>query len=122
MKTEQIHLVVDVPEDCEDVNPQITIDDMLRDVNPEYWQWHIIEAGEPLAWLIDWPDEPELGSYFSEATSENGRSRPLYLHPSGDAKDTELLISKIAELEAWQAAAFDAHPNLDLDIEASKEK
>ncbi len=29
-------------------------------------------------------------------------------------------VARIAELEAWQAAAFDAHPNLDLDIEAAQ--
>lgn len=39
-------------------------------------------VGEAVAWLIDWPDEPELGHYFSEDRNENGRSRPLYLHPA----------------------------------------
>lgn len=38
-------------------------------------------VGEPVAWLIDWPDEPELGDYFAhEPVPPNvGRSRPLYL-------------------------------------------
>lgn len=36
-------------------------------------------AGEPAAYLIDWPDEPELGHYFSESPTETGRCRPLYL-------------------------------------------
>ena len=36
-------------------------------------------AGEPVAYLIDWPDEPELGHYFAESPTETGRCRPLYL-------------------------------------------
>ena len=36
-------------------------------------------AGEPAAYLIDWPDEPELGHYFSESPTETGRCRPRYL-------------------------------------------
>jgi hypothetical protein len=43
---------------------------------------------EPVAWIIDWPDEPELGHYFSEAPDAiGGRSRPLYMQP---LKMTEL--------------------------------
>ena len=34
-------------------------------------------SGEPVVWMIDWPDEPELGHCFSEAPSPSGRSRPL---------------------------------------------
>lgn len=37
---------------------------------------------DAVAWLIDWPDEPELGHYLGEDRNENARSRPLYLHPS----------------------------------------
>jgi hypothetical protein len=37
---------------------------------------------EPVAWYIDWPDEPELGHYFAEEPSEMGRNRPLVF---GDA-------------------------------------
>lgn len=33
---------------------------------------------QPLAWLIDWPEEPELGHYFSDEPNERARSRPLY--------------------------------------------
>lgn len=38
----------------------------------------LAQQQEPVAWMIDWPDEPELGHYFAEAPSEAGRSRPLY--------------------------------------------
>ena len=36
-------------------------------------------AGEaqPVAWFIDWPDEPELGHYIAESPAGYGRSRPL---------------------------------------------
>lgn len=32
---------------------------------------------EPVAWLIDWPDEPDLGHYLAESPAEIGRSRAL---------------------------------------------
>ncbi|WP_250519514.1 hypothetical protein [Caballeronia sp. NCTM1] len=44
---------------------------------------------EPVAWLIDWPDEPDLGHYFAEAPVDPlyGRSIPLYAHRwTGDAE------------------------------------
>ncbi|CAB3857521.1 hypothetical protein LMG3410_02106 [Achromobacter aegrifaciens] len=36
-------------------------------------------AGEaqPVAWFIDWPDEPQLGHYIAESPADYGRSRPL---------------------------------------------
>ena len=33
---------------------------------------------EPVAWMIDWPDEPELGHYFAEDPTDTGRSQPLH--------------------------------------------
>jgi hypothetical protein len=36
---------------------------------------------QPVAWLIDWPEEPELGYYFSDEPNEHARSRPLYTAP-----------------------------------------
>lgn len=36
---------------------------------------------EPVAWIIDWPDEPELGHYLAERPSRAGRSRQLYAEP-----------------------------------------
>lgn len=41
-----------------------------------------LAAQVPVAWLIDWPDEPELGHYLSESPADNGRSRPLILADS----------------------------------------
>lgn len=42
---------------------------------------------EPVAWMIDWPDEPELGHYFSTGPIEPavGRSVPLYAAPAAPA-------------------------------------
>jgi hypothetical protein len=36
-------------------------------------------GAKPISWLIDWPDEPELGHYFAEEPVDPmyGRSRPL---------------------------------------------
>lgn len=39
-------------------------------------------VGEPVAWLIDWPGEPDLGHYFAEEPVQGGRSRPLYAAPA----------------------------------------
>jgi len=36
----------------------------------------------PVAWMIDWPDEPELGHYFGEEPNSGARSMPLYASPA----------------------------------------
>lgn len=38
------------------------------------------DAREVVAWMIDWPDEPELGHSFSEDPDPTGRSIPLSRH------------------------------------------
>ena len=79
-------------------------------------------AGEPAAYLIDWPDEPELGHYFSESPTETGRCRPLYLAapPTAQAegwrpietapKDgTRILVHPAIEVaDAWSKAHWSA--------------
>lgn len=40
-----------------------------------------LKPGEPVAWIIDWPNEPDLGHYFSEEKTDAGRCRPLYTAP-----------------------------------------
>ncbi|NNJ16407.1 hypothetical protein CSV86_014860 [Pseudomonas putida CSV86] len=47
--------------------------------------------GEPVAWLIDWPEEPELGHYFSDESNPVARSRPLYTHPAPAVQEGELV-------------------------------
>lgn len=66
---------------------------------------------QPAAWMIDWPDEPELGHYFGEEPNSSARSVPLYAAPvapqaAGDAVPVPLTD----ELRtAIQAAADTAH-------------
>ena len=36
---------------------------------------------EPSGYLIDWPDEPDLGDYFAYEPSDCGRCRPLHIIP-----------------------------------------
>jgi hypothetical protein len=61
--------------------------------------------GEPVAWLIDWPDEPDLGHYFGEEPNEFARSVPLYTAPTaalqnGDGRDAlESALRQIADQE-----------------------
>jgi hypothetical protein len=59
-------------------------DQLLRAVQPliEYYEARALLSdggkGEAVAWLIDWPDEPELGHYFGEEPGgPDARSRPL---------------------------------------------
>ena len=56
-------------------------------------------AGEPVAYLIDWPDEPELGNYFAESPTETGRCRPLYLAapPTAQAEGWTKLPGQLPE-------------------------
>lgn len=70
---------------------------------------------EPVAWLIDWPDEPELGHYFAEEPNEGARSRPLYTRPAqaapqaGEAEPLFLLhtgqIDGSGEQDEWDTEA-----------------
>lgn len=46
----------------------------------------------PIAWLVDWPDTPDLGRFFCEKPTNTGRNRPLYKIPTrqwGDLTDGE---------------------------------
>jgi len=40
---------------------------------------------EPVTWLVDWPGEPELGSYFSTEKNDFTRSRPLITTEQAEA-------------------------------------
>ena len=64
------------------------------------------QAVEPVAYLIDWPDEPELGHYFSESATESGRSTPLFTHPAPPATGERAeLIAGFRELaKIWTGA------------------
>lgn len=52
-----------------------------------------VAAGEPVGWIIDWPDEPELGHYFGDSPAGTGsRSRPLYAAPPAAAHGDEAVL------------------------------
>ncbi len=55
------------------------IEERLRDMlmPPARASAPVAEEAHPVAWFIDWPDEPELGHYIAESPAANGRSRPL---------------------------------------------
>ena len=55
---------------------------------------------EPVAWLIDWPDEPELGYYFSDEQNEHARSRPLYTTPPTVQGDEVQRLREVLEFYA----------------------
>lgn len=44
-----------------------------------------IPTPEPVAFLVDWPDEPDLGHYFAEEQASTGRSRPLITTTQAEA-------------------------------------
>jgi len=44
----------------------------------------VLAERKPVGWIIDWPDEPELGHYYSEEANDMARSRPLFTHPTPD--------------------------------------
>ena len=82
--------------------------------------------GEPLAWLIDWPDEPDLGHYFGEEPNEFARSIPLYTAPTaalekGGGRDAWISVDERLPEERQVVLVFrpDAHllpacdPNID---------
>ena len=74
-------------------------------------------AGNACSWT-------EKGEYYTEGTSPDDLHDIPQVRPSR-VLDAEKLVARIEELEAeltylerWRAAAFIAHGNLDLDIEA----
>lgn len=58
---------------------------------------------EPVGYLIDWPDEPDLGHYFAEGASTTGRSQPLHTAAQVLAMGrVPLTPDQVADLcEAW---------------------
>ncbi len=44
-----------------------------------------VKMPQPVAFLIDWPDEPDLGNYFAEEQAPTGRSRPLITTTQAEA-------------------------------------
>jgi hypothetical protein len=73
-------------------------------------------AGQkPVAYLIDWPDEPDLGHYFSEAPTDTGRCRALVLadaappaaQPSERTLQEQIQGAK-AEVATWERDRRDA--------------
>lgn len=54
--------------------------------SPENTPCAVCDAGqpaanaEPVAWFIDWPDEPDLGHYLAESPVDGARSRALVFH------------------------------------------
>ena len=96
MKTKQIHLVVDVPEDF-DLNGEdhdVRIYDEADRCYYDGFSWRIIEAGEPVGWIDEFGNVFPLAAYtpngnMSYHDAHKRGWKPLYLHPSGDVKDAE---------------------------------
>lgn len=44
-----------------------------------------VKMPEPVAFLVDWPDEPDLGHYFAEEQATIGRSQPLITTTQAEA-------------------------------------
>lgn len=78
-------------------------------------------AGEPAAYLIDWPDEPELGHYFSESPTETGRCRPLYLAAPPTAQAEGWKLVPIEPTPAMLAAVVTSMDDFLLGKEAEKQ-
>jgi len=70
----------------------------------DFLVWQAAQETQPVAWLIDWPDEPELGHYFAEEPSELRRSMPLYT--AAPAKPTE-------QINPWHEAIINACMNVE---------
>ncbi|KWN77094.1 hypothetical protein [Burkholderia stagnalis] len=68
------------------------------------------EGAKPVAWFIDWPDEPELGHYFAEEPCDPkyGRSRALgFIESRSPAMAAAAPADERAALE-WAAGTLQA--------------
>ena len=73
--------------------------------------------GEAVAWLIDWPDEPELGHYFGEEPGgPDARSRPLgfITAPQAECATSDASAQPVAEVIKWQT--FTGHTAWDFKV------
>lgn len=86
------------PDDFEDVGESSTPEEIADAILDRFAA--PAPKGEPVAYLIDWPGEPDLGYYFAENPTDSGRCRPLYTEPVNeqDAKDAQ-------RYRAWRKAA-----------------
>lgn len=56
-----------------------------------------------------------------ELSSAGTRIKGLMATNDMTRAENEALRARVAELDNWRAAAFDAHPNIDIDIERQSE-
>ncbi|KVH64435.1 hypothetical protein WS89_03900 [Burkholderia sp. MSMB1072] len=67
------------------------------------------EGAKPVAWFIDWPNEPELGHYFAEEPCDPtyGRSRALgFIESRSPAMAAAAPADERAAFEAWGNETF----------------
>lgn len=92
------------------------------------WSGPAQDERQPLAWLIDWPEEPELGHYFSDEPNEHARSRPLYAAPTAQTAPqpvSSALADVVAErrrqiaVEGWTPEHDDEHSNGEMALAAA---
>ncbi|WP_254212841.1 hypothetical protein [Burkholderia multivorans] len=63
------------------------------------------EGAKPVAWFIDWPDEPELGHYFAEEPCDPkyGRSRALgFIESRSPAMAAAAPADELTDAEIWR--------------------
>ena len=61
-------------------------------------------SGEAVGYLNDWPDEPELGDYFSHDPCEGARSRPLYTTPPASQPQALVPLTVEQRADVFRAA------------------
>lgn len=70
---------------------------------------------EPVAFLVDWPDEPDLGHYFAEEQAPTGRSQPLITTTQAEAyADARVMEELEAALREMVELAADTRANKEL--------
>ncbi|WP_394060597.1 hypothetical protein [Alcaligenes sp. WGS1538] len=90
--------------------------------SPENTPCAVCDAGqpaanaEPVAWFIDWPDEPDLGHYLAESPVDGARSRALVFHDTAPVaaqaqqKKIKALESEVSGLRAARIAYASEFP------------
>jgi len=69
---------------------------------------------EPVAYLIDWPEEPELGIYFSEEENNFASSRPLITTDQAEAYAVARVNEALEALEMADAMLSGANMNAEV--------
>ena len=69
---------------------------------------------EVVAYLVDWPDEPDLGHYFCEEFTDAGRCKPLVTLASAQVALAAAVSKPLTKTQVGNYLRKSAHGDIDM--------